>query len=256
MHKLCNIIFRPAQTAIYLTDKVYKVILWALGFFTIIIGIILAYSFSIKYYDYTFTDNVCLYIASNDESNIKFENNKLTGSEYSIKGEGVYIYYLKSDFAHNDYGLVMNYKEEEVDIYYRFYNKITVKYSELDANDFTFSDVKYNKGLSRIYYEGFLMGAVDKINTKASFHLFLDSFINVLTMFFVVVLVSSVFSFFVNPMIKLKHRVRLCVYDSLIYLVFMMVVLIFKINWLQYVALAIPLIYTNISFKKIVVLRR
>jgi len=256
MNKLTNILFHPTMIARYLTDRAYKLIIWTLSFFILTASILLAYSFKVKYYDYSFCENVSYAIASKGESNIEYSNNKLTGKTFEIKGSGIYLYFLKSDFAHNDYGLVLNFKEEEVDIYYKIYQKETIKYSDLKASDFTFSDIKYDNGLARINFEGFLNNILDTISYKVSLSTFFSSLGNIIFLFLGVIVVGIIFSMFINPMIKFKHRLVLVIYDSLIFFVFIMAELIFKATWLQYVALLMPMAHIYISFRKIVVLRR
>ena len=257
MLKLINIICHPSQIVLYFNDKVYKIILWLLSFLIIIVGIIVAYSFKIGDYDYTLTDGVINTITLKEEAlDIKYNDSKLTGTSYAIKGDGVYIYFCKSDFVHNDYGLVMNFKEDHVDIYYRLFSKVSFNYSDSGVANFSFEDIKYNRNSARIYFESLFNQAQTKIAKEKQLMFVLDNGLNLLMMYALALGFSIVFSLFINPLIKFPHRLRICVYDSLIYLIFMVFVLMIQVSWLQYVALVLPLIYTNISFRKIVVIKR
>ncbi len=257
MKKFINIICHPSNIVFYFNDKVYQIILWVLGFFAVLIGIIALYSFKEKPYDANFGADVAYTIAVKEETvNIEYKDSKLTGSAYAIKANDIYIYFCKSDFYKKDFGLVMNFKENSVDIYYHLFPKKTINYDTLKIGDFTFSDVKYNNGYARINFEELIMSAVESINTEAKVTTFLNSTLHAIIMFFVVVGVSLVFAFFVNPQIKFVHRLRICIYDSLIYVVIMSFALMVGASFLQYVALILPLIYCNISFRKIVVIKR
>lgn len=256
MQRIINLICHPSRIVLYFNDKIYKIIICLLSFIMAICAILAGYSFTTKTYDYYFVQSVIDVINSKDEANIKFSDSKLTGNAYQIKANGIFIYYLKSDFAHNDYGLVMNFKEESVDIYYRFFPKKTLNYNDCLVNDFTFSDIKYNKNQARINFESLMIQALDLINNEASIMTFADYASNILIMYGVVLLIATVFSFFINPQIQFRHRIRISIYDSIIYFVIMIFALMFQISWLQYVAMVLPIFYCNISFRSIVVIKK
>ena len=256
MQKLINLICHPSRIVLYFNDKVYKIIIWLLGFLIALFGIIAGLTFTDKQYDAYFSQSVTDVIVSKDSSNIVFKDSKLSGNAYQIKGNGIYIYFSKSDFAHNDYGLVMNFKEEAVDIYYRFFGKKTINYKDMNIKDFTFDDVKHNNNQARIYFEDLIGQSVDSINKEASFMAFFDNVTNVLIMYTALTLIAVVFSLFINPQVQFRHRIRICLYDSIIYLVMMMFTLMFQIAWLQYVAMVLPIFYCNISFRSIIVIKK
>ena len=257
MQKLMNLICHPTRIVLYFNDKAYKIIIWLLSFIILVGTILASFAFTTKAYDVDFGESLAKYMASKETvPNLKYEDGKMSGSEYSIKSNGIYIYFIKNDFAHNDYGLVMNFKEEQVDIYYRYFGKKTVYYKDINTKNFTFEDVKKDQNLARIYFSEFIFQAVDKINLEASFLTFVDNMINVLSMLGAVILISVVFSFLINPQIQFRHRIRICAYDSIIYLVMMIFTLMFQISWLQYVALVLPLFYCNRSFRSIVVIKK
>ena len=257
MQKFINLICHPSRIVLYFNDKVYKIIIWLLGFIIALFGIIAGLVFTTKQYDAYFSQSVTDVIISKDaDFDIAYKDSKLSGSAYAIKANGIYIYFCKSDFAHNDYGLVMNFKEEQVDIYYRLFSKKTLYYKDLNIKDFTFNDVKHNQNQARIYFEDLIQISVDSINNEASIMAFFDNASNALIMLGALVLISVVFSLFINPHVQFRHRIRICIYDSIIYLVMMMFTLMFQIAWLQYVALVLPIFYCNISFRSIVVIKK
>lgn len=257
MQKIINVICHPSQIALYFNDKVYKIIIWFICLLSILTGIIVAYAYKTDVYSYDFVRSVTNSLITKEGTpNVTYSESTLKGEAYSIKGDTVFIYFAKSDFAHNDYGLVFNFKETEVDVYYRFFSKKTMSYKDMNISDFTFADVKNGINNATIKFESLIYHAVNLINNEARLMNISDSLVSTLSMFLLVIGVALLLSFFVNPLIKFPHRVRICLYDSMIYLILIIFSLMLQAAWLQYVALAVPLIYTSISFRRIVVIKR
>ena len=253
MQKFVDILFHPSHIVFYYKDKAYKVILWVLAFFCFVCGLFALYTYTSKGYDYDYISSFSSSLQTSQTSyNTKFEDNKLTGKTIIIKGNNVNVYFLKSDFANNNLGLVMNFKEESVDIYYHTYFKKSLNYADLNINNFSFEDVRNNNRVAVLEFESLILRAVDVIDIYVKTVSLFEECIDVLILYAAITLFAVIFSIFINPPIDIKSRIKICMYDSLIYFAMMGLTLMVGISWMQYVAMALPLLFTLVSFKSIV----
>ena len=80
---------------------------------------------------------------------------------------------------------------------------------------------------------------------------FFSDFVNIL-IYYLISLVGCYFlAFLVNPKIERRFRIKLVLYDTLIYFVFLWFDMAFSAFWLLYVGMAFTLIYTIFTFTHI-----
>ena len=253
MQKFTDLLFHPSHIVFYYKDKIVKVLLWVLAFFSVVVGLFSLYTYTSKGYDYNYVTSIATSLQTKDNTiSTEFKDKKLSGEAIKIIGSNLRIYILKYDFANNDFGLVMNFKEEEVDVYYQTAFKKTIKYSSLDIDNFTFENVRNNNRTDVLEFESLIIVALDSIDNVVKTFSLLNDVLDLLIMFAAIVVFSIILSLFINPPIDFKSRFKICIYDSLIYFVLMAFTLMIGITWIQYIAMGMPLIFTMISFRSIV----
>lgn len=256
MEKIINIICHPSLIVLYFKDQIYKILLFILPFFVIVASLLALYDFNTKYYDYEYVNSISDMVKSYDEEiDLVIKDNKLEGSTYTIKNDNVCLFFMKDAVASTDYSITLIFKEDRVVYYYQAYLKYEITYEKIGVDNLTFADIQANSFGAKLKLNTIIDKTLDLANRLVVTYIYFSDLINFFFYYAASVLVAIIVSMFVNPQIEFRYRFRICLYDSIIFFIVIIFALMFNLSWLRYVAMAMPAIYSIVSFKRIVRVR-
>ena len=260
MKHLRYIVCHPSKIALFYKDSALKVFLFFALFASMLIGVLAAQTFTARYFDNDDIDYIIsLFDKQKEEINIEYSNYKITGDPVAIKDTNFECYIMTGDETRLDKScLIMFLKEDNVNIYYgyRLIGKIEYKNIGYDYH-FNVSNVRNGINIDKYNFRCFFYDLLMVGNTGYAFTVFLSNILGAFQYYLIFALVIMfIYSYFINPSISAGVRLKLIVYDSLVYFVVMFFTFAFQISFLQYVALFIPLIYCNVTFSHIIRVRR
>ena len=256
MEKIINIICHPSLIVLYFKDQIYKIILFILPFFIIVASLFALYDFNQKYYEYDFVSSISDLVKNNDEEmDLVITDNKLEGSTYVIKNNDVCLIFMKDAVASTDYDIMLIFKEDRVTYYYQAAVKYEITYEKIGVNNLSFADIQDGSFSAKLKLNNIIDQSLAQANRLVQVYIYFSDIINLFFYYAASILIAMIVATFVNPSIEFKYRFRICLYDSIIFFIIMIFSVMFNVTWLRYVALAVPAIYSIISFKRIVRVR-
>lgn len=262
---------RPSKVGIFNKDKILIPILHAIAFFALYCLVFAILTFNTTYLgnetasEVTELMQICKFanVIELNEDQITFDSSTssfqttLKGyKDFSYKDAGVYIYFFMGENQHsipND-SVILDFKEKEVDVYYNtiFSNKpVTYKYANSITENFDLYDVLSGQREATIVFNQILTDAFENANIRYQVYHFLSEIGKTLVFYGILIFFLLLFSTASNPTIEMKVRMKLVLYDSLPYLFIMMLMYMFNFSYLQYLALLLPFIYSIITFRHI-----
>ena len=112
--------------------------------------------------------------------------------------------------------------------------------------------MKSGDNLNRIYFQDLIDVVFERINTAYATFYFADAVSVGIIYFIMIWIVAFATSYFLNPAINAKVRMKLVMYSVSCFYLVMILSLMLNASWLQYVAIILPLIYSNITFAHII----
>ena len=117
--------------------------------------------------------------------------------------------------------------------------------------DFSLEEIRNGNILMRQSFESLVFKSIEAGEANYRAVCFFSDFVNIL-IYYLISLVGCYFlAFLVNPKIERRFRIKLVLYDTLIYFVFLWFDMAFSAFWLLYVGMAFTLIYTIFTFTHI-----
>ena len=150
--------------------------------------------------------------------------------------------------------LVLEFDETNVNVYYNtmfMQGPVSYSYSDSIARDFDLYDVLSGQREASIVFNQILTDAFENANIRYQVYHFLSEIGKTLVFYGILIFFLLLFSTASNPTIEMKVRIKLVLYDSLPYLFIMMLMYMFNFSYLQYLALLLPFIYSIITFRHI-----
>ena len=256
MEKIINIICHPSLIVLYFKDKIYQIILLALSFYIVLVGILALYAYTDKYYNYEYVSDLTKLVSSyNEEMDLEYKDSNLSGSSYVISKDEACLVFMKDVVSNPEYSIFLVFKEDRVVYYYQSVRRFELKYSNLGISDFTFKDIQDNNLTARAKLSTIIDKTLMLANPIAQTYSLVSSAINLAFLYFMSFLIAMLISFFTNPAIEFKYRISICLYDSIIFFVVLLFGLLFNISWFKYVAILMPAVYSRFSFRSIVRIR-
>ena len=261
MQRLKNILCHPSRIGLYHKDSPLMVIGYLVLFLGFLIGMLALKTYNTNYFDYSDSNYVTSLIYNNkNETTIEYKDHKLSGSSFVVTSDTFECYFLSGISINNikNNGMIFIMNENDVNVYYRFRLLKTINYSDISTDySFSINDVRKNDSNALFNIKGFYDCIFKSVDKSYASSVFLTNILSILQYYFIFsVLVLSVYSYFINPSISFGVRTKLVIYDSLVYFFVMFFMLAFEINFLQYVALIIPLIYCSVTFAHILRVRK
>jgi len=252
--RIKNCICHPRLLGLYYKDSILKAIAALVGLFAffMLFSVIIALNTNHLTYDDTkVVTNLILY---SDECDVKYDGRtcSLSGTSAKFEGESYIVDFLSTENYSASNKMVFRFNAKNMDFIYSGYVVGTYTYSDYSIDDFSISRVQSGDITSTMQFQALLFEIFSDINPSYSAVVIANDAVVCLGYYLIVFVISLVVSFFINGDIQGKVRAKLCIYSTLIYFLVMIIAIIYSAQWLQYVALCLPFIYTNITFSRII----
>ena len=256
MRKFINVLSHPSYIVLYFKDKIYHAILYVLFFFIATASLLALYDFTNKHFTREYPKALITEIVNYDKEviDLEFKDNKLEGTSVKFQRSGICAYFLPKTYVYSE-SVVLIFKETELMVVYDAIQEYHISYEKLDVPDLKLSDVQKSDILSKLAFESVVYEALSYAENDAKTMDFMLDVAHLFIFFVFAMAIILVSSFFVNPAIEFKYRINICLYDSIIFFVVMIISLLFNIVWLEYVALFLAAFYARCSFRSIVRVR-
>ena len=253
--KIC--LCHPKYIAMYYKEKASKIALLIITFFLAFSAIVLM-SESNKD-QFTEVDNRAIVqsVITGEVPYIAFDAqaNKFVGNQATYKSEYYNVYFLpKADFkvVEKEAKISIVFDSIEAKIYYSGVLLHTTNYENENLGSFSLTEV--NKGDTKSIYEfskvlTVVLNDANEVFTQLSIFNYIVTMIGY---YFSSVLMIFLFSLLSNPTIGTGIRFKLCCLDSLIFILVFAFQIMYNIPWLIYIAAALPILYSNVTFMHIV----
>lgn len=252
--KLKNIISHPSFLGMYFMDHLHSIFGWFISFLiltTLLLALVDMGKVSIGKNQATRISDSLIYSGKiNDAS---YDNDKLLGSHQKIEMEYALISFNDNAYMNNTLydGIVLVFGMENANMYYGNIHLGKVDYKDLSISNFSLEEIRNGNILMRQSFELLVFKSIEAGEANYRAVCFFSDFVNIL-IYYLISLVGCYFlAFLVNPKIERRFRIKLVVYDTLIYFVFLWFDMAFSAFWLLYVGMAFTLIYTIFTFTHI-----
>lgn len=246
----------PKYIVLHYREKSFKVFLLIFLFFVAYVGACAVREYNTDYFSNIDNEEIIQAIVIGEDNDIVFdaEANILSGSPISYSSTNYNICFFENapqDAESIDSKVTLIFTDTKINIMF-----FGMKVSEYDyTNDSlkSFNLELLSKGSVNdiIAFKEILTKAFDNANFAFSTISIVDRTTTVLVYYFGLILTTFFFSFLSNPGIGKGIRFKLCCLDSVIFILVMIFEVMFNINWLIYVALMLPVFYSNITFRHI-----
>lgn len=255
----------PSKIGYFFKDKLYKVILYAFGFFLLYVLVCGLTSYSTTYFSSDVVDGSVDSLVSFETStvvyDISYEKSTKKLSTTSTKAivmetsDVIYCFFtdsvVKTD--ENSKKIVYIFNENNAYVYYSNTKVGEVSYTDLtDVDSFTIKDVVSGDSQARGAFKDMIITLAYNSKFGVSTVMFVSSMLTGLAYYLIALIVIFGMSYFVNFTIATNVRTKLCLYDSLIFLVLLSFYIGFSQNWIFYIAIIAPVIFVNFTFTHII----
>lgn len=262
LERFKDCICHPRYIGKYNKDSFGKVLLLLFLFFCIACGMLAGRSYIEKPFNEASALEITSKVITGNLVSAQYDakEKKLIGNSGVISGKGFKVHILDKEWdktrSSSDILILLN--EEDATIYVGAREISNKKYIDIQTDSFSFEQIKSNDATSIYYFKIFILDVLYSSNLYFQTMNFIDELISLLISYVLCLLFSYFLSLVINPTIDRGVRVRLCFYDSCIYFVASFFAYLFNISFISYIALALPLLYTLITFRHIVkvVIRR
>ncbi len=253
--RIVDCIVHPSRIVLGFKDKIWKPIMVALGFLLALMGIITVITFNSDFFDRSITNQVVAVLSNSDtEFDVQLSNHTLSGSVSKVETDDITIGFLCSDLKYNN-GFVFDFKEDLVNVYYGYSSLGSYKYENFNSS-FSVSNVQRGVISDKIVFQDLVYASLNSLNTILRLNNIASSLGMIFSYTLVIVLLGLLFSYFVNPDIKMNVRIKLVIYTLPIFYIAMSFAFLFNLSWLQYLAFVLPFIYSKIAFSHIVRIKK
>ena len=252
--RIKNCICHPRLLGLYYKDSFFKVIGALVSVFLIFMVLSVTIAVNTKHFDYNDTKTVTNMIMHKDSSDISYDSRtaSFSGTPIKMESENYILDFLTNENYSKSNKMVFRFNAKSMDFIYEGFVVATCNYADYETEDFSLLMVQKGDISNMMNFQKLLHELFDDINKSFSAVVIASDSAICLGYYLVVLLIAIVASYFTNPDIQGKVRVKLCLYSTLIYFVVMIFALLYDAKWLQYVALCLPILFTNMTFSRII----
>lgn len=255
LNKIMDLVIHPKRIGLYYKDSYLKIFSYIFVLFLILASVTAVVIFNTEYLNHVHSKNISSAIIQMDDTDITYDSEAhiLSGSEISASFEDKVIYFFQDDInIKAEKKFIFNFKHDKVDIIYSGFKFSTIHYSDINTEDFNLSLVQNANDKEIVKLEEFLDVVFLKANKGYARLAYIDTIILDLIMYGIVVLVGILSAWLKRPDINSTVRFKLTLYSTSVYFIAMLFSLLYDAMWIQYVAMAIPIVYVTITFSRIV----
>ncbi len=245
----------PKLIGLYYRDSFLKVILYIFSLFILFIGVsaIVAYNTDhFKYEDTKYVSNLILTDSKTSDIVLNKNTNTITGNPVKYEADDLIIDFLADENYSFTRKMIFKFKTNRVEVIYNGYVMGSYSYESIPVDGFSLEKMKSGDNLNRIYFQDLIDVVFERINTAYATFYFADAVSVGIIYFIMIWIVAFATSYFLNPAITGKVRMKLVMYSVSCFYLVMILSLMLNASWLQYVAIILPLIYSNITFAHII----
>lgn len=202
-------------------------------------------------------------IIQHGETNVSYDaaEGRLKGDFFEENRAGFHLIVLPSEDARIALKLdtvTIILKGESASVYYSNIKASTLSYKDLKISSFSLANVATNQATDTYYFRIFIDQILDSSKVFFQSYAFIQGILSSIVYYLICVVFCYVLSIAINPAIHRGVRAKLCFYDSCVYFIGTFFAYLFNSDMIIYFSLALPLIYTMVTFRHIikVIIRR
>lgn len=250
-------ICHPKLIGLYYKDSFLKIFSYILCLFCLFVGVCAVISYNTDHFTYEDTKPVVKLLilgSSEKKSDVVYDKEKsaLTGTPVSYEADGFVVDFLTDSSYASSKKLVFCFKAETAEVLYNGFVLGRFTYEQLSAESFSVAEIQTGQIRDTVRFQDMTDILLNKANSPYGTFYLMEGISIGIIYFLIMFIIALAFSYFMNPTIAGKIRVKLTLYSISIFYVVMLFSLLFNASWLQYAALILPLIYSNITFSHIV----
>lgn len=255
LYRIMDIFCHPSHIVFYYKDKIYVLIIHLLAFAAMAVGVTAALSYTDYYISREDGEAFSKAIfESKQVAEIEYNDYKLTGEQATISA-GVFRIYFNMEqptkYSSSEFVVVLG--QEKARGYSGTKLVYEMEYKNLSSNySFKLSDLKSGKNEKEIEFVDFISVYLRGFEHEYATQTFLGGLRLILEFYGILLIAMFIFTYLINPTIKFEVRARLMIYDSLIFFFIFSLAFIFNVEFLEYLAFAIALFYSSITFRHII----
>ncbi len=259
LYRIIDIFCHPSRIVMYYKDKIYVVLIHLIAFIAMAIGVTAALSYSGYYI--TRSDGEAfskVIFESSKTADVEYKEYKMTGEQTSVSAGVFKIYFnMESPKEYSDTAFVISFGNEKARGYYGTKSIFEKSYTEL-KNDYSFTleDIKKGTNDKEIQFVDFISTYLRGFEHEYATQKFIGGSLEIAQFYGILLVALFIFTYLINPTIKFEVRARLMIYDSLIFFFVFSLAYIFNAIFLEYVAFALALFYSSITFRHIIRINR
>lgn len=250
--KIC--LCHPKYIGVYFKDNLWKPLLSVFIGFVImffVLGILCSNTTFFEHSDVKSITNT-LYYQEECDSIYDSNTKKMTGSSKLYKGEDFIVGFFQDKVEIDLYNYYINFSEKYIDLYVYGVKIGKIEYEKVIDKSFSMSNVQKGKLTDTFIFEEMIENVFLEVEGNQKIVSFFSNAISIVIYYLVVLVTVFIFSYYVNPSIEGKIRIRLCLYDTLIFFVIVSLSFMFRAMWLQYISMIVPAIFSFITFSHII----
>lgn len=256
LERFKDCICHPRFIGKYNKDRVGVVLLTIFLFFALCTGMLAARCYT----ESPFTEAPLLAVTSKiikyGDNDVAFDRttNTLSGTGFELGGEGIRLVFLPKD---NQYSLPLDtvtllFEESKAKVYYSNIEISAMEYKNMAVSDFSLKNVAANQSVDTYNFKVMVSTLLESTTVFFQTYSFIQETISILVFYLICVVFCYVLSIAMNPTIDRGVRAKLCFYDACVFFAGSFFAYLFNVSILIYFALALPLIYTMITFRHII----
>ena len=260
--RIKDCICHPRFIGKYNKDHVGIVILTILLFFVFCLAMLAGRSYTEPAFDETTNLMFVSSLVKSDVKNTQYDslNHKVTGESFELNESGYKLIVLPKEETLNlklDSITVVLY-ESEATVYFSTMNVSHISYTDIQCSSFQFGNVAKNNPTDIYHFKILIDEVLDSSRVFFQTFSFLQEAISLVVYYLICVVFCYVLSIAINPTISKGVRAKFCFYDGCVFFIGAFFAYLFNFGMLIYFSLALPLIYTIITFRHVikVVIRR
>ncbi|MDE7263292.1 MAG: hypothetical protein K2N64_01345 [Anaeroplasmataceae bacterium] len=249
-------ICHPRCIGKYNKDRAGVVFLTIVLFFTLCAGMLAARCYT----DSPFTEAPLLSVTSkiiqHGDNDVAFdrETNTLSGTGFELGGTGIRLVVLPKD---NQYSLPLDtvtllLEESGAKVFYSNVEISSMEYKDITVSSFNLANVAANQSLDTYNFRVLVSSLLESTTLFFQTYSFVQEVISIIIFYLICVVFCYVLSIAMNPTIDRGVRAKLSFYDGCVFFVGSFFAYLFNVSIIIYFALALPLIYTLITFRHII----
>lgn len=255
--RIKDCVCHPRYIGKYHKDHIGIVLLTIVLFFVLCVAMQGVRSYTDSPFDQSIPLTFTSYVIQNGEKQTSYdaEEKKILGESFQIDGNGFILVVLPLEDQRIDVKLdtiTVVLHETTSDLYYGSRKISSFAYQDMKVSSFSFASISKNQAQDIYHYKLFIETIFNSSKLYFQSYGFIQSIISSIVYYLICCFFSYILSIAINPTINRGVRAKLCFYDGCVFFIGEFFAFLFNVDILVYFALALPLVYTLVTFRHIV----